>query len=53
VNRRSLSPSFPPTHNLKYCDTYEELVGSKAIPSNHSYTVDDVFSSKIADTVQI
>ena len=33
MNRRSLSPSFPPTHNLKYCDTYEELVGSKAIPS--------------------
>ena len=33
MNRRSLGPSFPPTHNLKYCDTYQELVGSKAIPS--------------------
>jgi len=50
VNRRSLGPSFPPTHNLKYCDTYEELVGSKAIPSK---PVDYIFSSKIADTVQI
>jgi len=33
LNWRSLSPSLPPTNNLKGCDTYEELVGSKAIPS--------------------
>jgi len=33
LNRRSLGPSLPPTNNLKGCDTYEELVGSKAIPS--------------------
>jgi len=29
---RSLGPSLLPTNNLKGCDTYEELVGSKAIP---------------------
>jgi len=33
LNRKSLSPSLPSTNNLKCCDTYEELVGSKAIPS--------------------
>jgi len=33
LNRRSLGPSLPPTNNLKGCDNYEELVGSKAIPS--------------------
>jgi len=38
LNKRSLGPSLPPTNNLKGCDTYKELVGSKV---SHSYTVDD------------
>ena len=33
INRGSLGPSLPPTNNLKGHDTYEELVGSQAIPS--------------------
>jgi len=33
LNRRSFGLSLPPTNNLKGCDTNEELVGSKAIPS--------------------
>ena len=40
-NRRSLGPSLPPTNNLESCDTYEEPVGSKAIPSkplNYAYS---------------
>ena len=50
LNRRSFCPSLPLTNNLKGCDTYEGLVGLKAILSKPFIYIG---WSKIADTVQI
>ena len=49
----ALAPHFHQLTTLSIVVRTKSLLVQRQSPVSHSYTVDDVFSSKIADTVQI
>jgi len=49
----ALAPHFHQLTTLSIVIRTKSLLVQRQSPVSHSYTVDDVFSSKIADTVQI